>query len=88
MELTEGFYKLFGGILANLCKELKISVFSVLEGGYSTGLRYGLPAFLKGFEEEAVEDVEKLAKTLKPSIVTKSIVENIIKIHKGYGYIR
>ena len=73
MELSERFYHFAGASLS------KFSLAVVLEGGYSVGLRKGLPAFIEGYLEEELE-LEKIS----PKYGTIKIVEEVREIQSEW----
>lgn len=77
MELTERFYHFAGASLS------KSSLAVVLEGGYSVGLRKGLPAFVSGYlsREAPIEEVH-------PSHEAVKVVEAAKKIYGKWWEIR
>ncbi|HDI02140.1 MAG TPA: histone deacetylase family protein, partial [Ignisphaera sp.] len=81
MMLSQEFYYRFGVAIANICKKYR-GLLAVLEGGYTTGLRYGLPAFIKGFinyREVELRDIE-----IEPTKSVKNRVSEVMKILKSY----
>lgn len=83
MELTQKFYRLYGTVLRVLSKRMGVGIAAVLEGGYSTGLKEGLPAFLLGFLND-VDDLEELLKNLTPSRKTVETVSRVRSILKQF----
>ncbi|AEC52760.1 histone deacetylase related protein [Pyrococcus sp. NA2] len=65
LKLTEMFYSYAGSSLR------KYPVALILEGGYSTGLKKGFPAFILGYEEERSKDHGQ------PSYETLKLVEEV-----------
>ena len=73
MELSERFYYFAGASL------FKFSLAVVLEGGYSVGLRKGLPAFIKGYLEE-----EPKLEKISPKYGTIKVVEGVREIQSEW----
>ena len=73
MQLTERFYYFAGASLS------KFSLAVVLEGGYSIGLRKGLPAFIEGYIDGKSEIEE-----ISPSYETIRVVEKIKEIQSEW----
>ncbi len=73
MELSEKFYHFAGASLS------RFSLALILEGGYSVGLRKGLPAFIEGYLEGKPE-LEKIF----PKYGTIKVVEEVRKIQSEW----
>ena len=74
IQLTEKFYRFAGASLS----EYSLAV--VLEGGYSVGLKKGLPAFVDGYlRGEVKEDA------IKPSYETLKVVEKVREILRMFS---
>lgn len=84
MRLTENFYKFFGRMLHEVLQALRIGAVAVLEGGYSVGLRNGLPAMLKGFAEPGYS--RPSLETVKPSYAVETIVNRVIQVLRRYAF--
>jgi acetoin utilization deacetylase AcuC-like enzyme len=82
MRLTEGFYEFFGRMLYEVSRALGIGVVATLEGGYSIGLRNGLPAMLKGFAKQ--EYAKFRIEEIKTSYAIKTLVNEVMQILKQY----
>jgi acetoin utilization deacetylase AcuC-like enzyme len=82
MRLTEKFYEFFGKTLYDISKALGVGVVAVLEGGYSIGLRNGLPAVLKGFSKP--EYTRPSLESVKPSENVKNVVDKVIRMLRPY----
>ncbi|MCS7111078.1 MAG: histone deacetylase family protein [Ignisphaera sp.] len=81
MELTQKFYGFYGMLLRALSKKIGIGVAAVLEGGYSVGLRDGIPSFINGFLSDFKKYEEEL-KAISPSRKTVEIamkIKNVLK---------
>ncbi|CAB50063.1 histone deacetylase family protein [Pyrococcus abyssi] len=65
LKLTEVFYSYAGATLR------KYPLAVILEGGYSSGLKKGFPAFIRGYEEDKVRD------HAQPSYETLKLVEEV-----------
>ena len=74
IQLTEKFYRFAGASLSGY------SLAVVLEGGYSVGLKKGLPAFVDGYlRGEVKEDA------IKPSYETLKVVEKVGEILRMFS---
>jgi len=82
MKLTQRFYKTFGETVKAIAKSLGTPIVAVLEGGYSTGLKKGLPAMIKGLTETQPSKIGE--EQLKPSEKTKNTIEKLIQTLKQY----
>ncbi len=81
--LTQKFYRFVGGLLASIAREKRIPLVAVLEGGYSTGLSKGLPAFIEGLLSEETE-----VGCIEPSSRARALAEEVKNVLRRYAAIK
>ena len=79
MNVTSKFFTFAAGSLALMAKRF-LGTLAVLEGGYTIGLREGLPAFVKGYIEPQL-DIEYRA---EPHRSTRIIVARVRKVLREF----
>ncbi|MEM2698164.1 MAG: histone deacetylase family protein [Ignisphaera sp.] len=83
MEVTQKFYIFYGTLLRALSRKMGIGIAAILEGGYSVGLREGMPSFMLGFLND-FSKYEEMWKSISPSKRTVEIITKVKNVLKPF----
>ncbi len=83
MEVDEKFYSYAGTKLYTYSKKF-MGVVATLEGGYSKGLRYGLPALVRGYVSHDEDSASRVEECIEPSQRVKRVVKDVKKVISSY----